>query len=132
MLAAWAPGEARGDSPDVGEWKQLLKSDKAAERGRARRELRQLSPDESDVLAELARDHNVNIRVAAIDTFFAWMRGDDEPRRVAAVAAMKELKHAGEPAASLAAARVERYERAAEQAAIAEIVRPVEPALVIT
>ncbi|MEX2187167.1 MAG: hypothetical protein WD875_10250 [Pirellulales bacterium] len=132
MLAAWTSGEARGDSPGVGEWKQRLESDKSAERGQARRELRRLAPDESDVLAELARDEDVNVRVAAIDVLTSWLRGDDETRRAAARGAMRELSRSSEPAAALAAARLDGIERGEEREALAEILRPVKRALIFT
>ncbi len=125
---AASPGVAR----DLGLWTGRLRSDKAAERRRGQYDLRRLSAGEASVLGQLAKDADVNVRVAAFDALTSWLRGDDEPRRAAALATMKELANGSEATASLAVARLDKIERDAEQEAIAEITPPANPALVVS
>lgn len=136
-IAASEAIDVRHDPPlsnvrDRGKWTARLTSDRAAERTAAMRDLGRLGAENVDELRQLAANEDVNVRTAAIDVLTAWLRGDDEPRRAAARAALAELAQLHDRTGELAAWRVEAMERRVESQVLAEILQPESPNLVFT
>lgn len=120
------------DEGDLDSWARRLASDRASERGAAMRDLRRLEAEDVDVLHQLARHGDVNVRVAATDVLTRWVQGDDVPRRSAARTALAQLAERRDRAGPFAASRLESIERDAERAVLAALSEPANPVPLFT